>query len=241
VARLERVERGITSACAAVWNDATRTRPGHLARRAREVGLGRLEPGDHRVGVGHEPPARLRELHAAADALDQPYARVALERRQLLGDGGRRVGQRLGDRGDRAPRGQLAQQSQAADVQHRVAELTGRMQKMSLDLNGGEADTVPMTSSPASLSLSLRHATPRRLRRRRVPRRARRRRAPDRLGAGRLRRRPPRGRVSLADGRAVADPFTRTADVVDLLRLRARQQGSGPARRLGLGRLGLAA
>jgi len=51
----------------------------------------------------------------------------------------------------------------------------------------------------------------------------------------------PVAAVSLDDGRAVADPFTRTADVVDLLRVRARQQGSGPARRFGLGRLGLAA
>jgi hypothetical protein len=49
--------------------------------------------------------------------------------------------------------------------------------------------------------------------------------------------------MSLEDGRAVADPFTRTAHVVELLRLRARQERSGPARRLGLafGRLGLAA
>ena len=49
--------------------------------------------------------------------------------------------------------------------------------------------------------------------------------------------------LSLEDGRAVADPFTRSADAVALLRLRARQQRSGAARRLGLGlgRLGLAA
>ena len=49
--------------------------------------------------------------------------------------------------------------------------------------------------------------------------------------------------MSLDDGRTVADPFTRTADVVDLLRLRARQERSGSARRLGLGfgRLGVAA
>ncbi len=49
--------------------------------------------------------------------------------------------------------------------------------------------------------------------------------------------------MSVADGRVVADPFARTGDAVDLLRLRARQEHSGPARRLGLGlgRLGLAA
>ena len=110
---------------------------------------------------------------------------------------------------------------------------------MSLDLNGGEADTVPMTSSPAALSL--RHATP-----------------ADSAAVAYLAALDdaerltgsvlvafdgdrPVAAVSLDDGRAVADPFTRTADVVDLLRLRARQQSSGPARRFGLGRLGLAA
>ncbi len=112
---------------------------------------------------------------------------------------------------------------------------------MSLDLNGAEADTVPMTSSPASLSL--RHAT-----------------SDDSAAVAYLAAlddaerltgpvlvafdgERPVAAVSLDDGRAVADPFMRTADVVDLLRLRARQQHSGSARRLGLGlgRLGLAA
>ena len=48
--------------------------------------------------------------------------------------------------------------------------------------------------------------------------------------------------MSVTDGRTVADPFTRTAHVVALLRLRAQQQRSRSARRfgLGLGRLGVA-
>jgi hypothetical protein len=47
--------------------------------------------------------------------------------------------------------------------------------------------------------------------------------------------------MSMADGRTVADPFTRTAHVVALLRLRAQQQRSRPARRFGFGlrRLGV--
>ena len=51
----------------------------------------------------------------------------------------------------------------------------------------------------------------------------------------------PVAAMSLDDGRTVADPFTRTANVVDLLRVRARQERSGASRRLGLGRLRLVA
>jgi hypothetical protein len=49
--------------------------------------------------------------------------------------------------------------------------------------------------------------------------------------------------MSVADGRVAADPFARTGEAVALLRLRAQQtrRRSGAARRLGLGRLGLAA
>ena len=111
------------------------------------------------------------------------------------------------------------------------------MQKMSLDLNGLRADTVPMTSSAA---LSLRPAT-----------------SADRAvaylseldEAERLTGsvllafdgERPVAAMSLDDGRTAADPFTRTANVVDLLRVRARQERSGAARRLGLGRLRLVA
>jgi hypothetical protein len=112
------------------------------------------------------------------------------------------------------------------------------MKTLSLDLKVDRPDTVLMTS-PASLSL--RHATP----------------ADDRAvaylseldEAERLTGSVlvafdgdrPVAAMSLQDGRTVADPFMRTANVVDLLRMRARQERSGPARRLGLGRLGLAA
>jgi hypothetical protein len=109
---------------------------------------------------------------------------------------------------------------------------------MSLDDKVIRPDTVPMTS-PASLSL--RHATP----------------ADsgavaylseldeaERLTGSVLLAfdgERPVAAMSLDDGRTVADPFTRTANVVDLLRVRARQERSGAARRLGLGRLRLVA
>ena len=49
--------------------------------------------------------------------------------------------------------------------------------------------------------------------------------------------------MSLADGRTAADPFARTADAVDLLQVRARQERRSVAarRRFGLGGLRLAA
>ena len=109
---------------------------------------------------------------------------------------------------------------------------------MSLDLKVARSDTVPMTS-PASLSL--RHAT-----------------AADAGAVAYLSELDeaerltgsvllaldgdrPVAAMSLEDGRTVADPFRRTANVVDLLRVRARQERSGASRRLGLGRLRLAA
>ena len=48
--------------------------------------------------------------------------------------------------------------------------------------------------------------------------------------------------MSLADGRTAADPFARTADAVDLLRMRARQErrSGAPRRRFGLAGLRLA-
>ena len=45
-------------------------------------------------------------------------ARVCGERGELLRDGGRGIGQRVGDRGDRAPPGQFEQQAEPADVHH---------------------------------------------------------------------------------------------------------------------------
>ena len=122
----------------------------------------------------------------------------------------------------RVRQSQLAQQSQAPDVEHREAELTDGLKTLSLDLKVIRADTVLMTS-PASLHLL--PAGP--------------------VDAGTLTRlaaldetEPLTGDVLLA-----ADPFARTGEAVALLRLRAHQarRRSGAARRLGLGRLGLAA
>src|SRR5829696_904767 len=104
---------------------------------------------------------------------------------------------------------------------------------MSLDLNGREGHTVLMTSSP----LSLRPAT-----------------AADAVAylseldeterlEGSVLLAFSGGRavaaMSLADGRTAADPFARTADAVDLLKVRARQERRSGAARRGLDFRGL--
>jgi hypothetical protein len=103
------------------------------------------------------------------------------------------------------------------------------MKKGLLDMNDRRPHTPPMTSSPASLSL--RPAGPADAT------------ALDRLAALDSSRRPaapvllafldgrPAAALSLADGRAVADPFQRTAHALAVLRLRAGQERSAAAPR----------
>ena len=77
-----------------------------------------LVPGSRRVPLTAQVP------HAAPWALEQAHAGLALEHRELLRDGRRREPQGVGDRGDRPALVQLAQQSQAAEVEHRAATLS---------------------------------------------------------------------------------------------------------------------
>ena len=58
-------------------------------------------------------------LHAARAALDELRARLAFERRDLLGDGGLRVGERVGRGGEGAVCRDLAQHAHPADVKHK--------------------------------------------------------------------------------------------------------------------------
>jgi len=83
-----------------------------------ELALGRGQPGEDRVGMADEGAARLRHAHPAGAALDERGARLALERRDLLGDRRLRVGERLGRRREGALRGDLAEDSEALDVEH---------------------------------------------------------------------------------------------------------------------------
>ena len=99
------------------------------SRRRGEVGLGERRALEQRVGVADEHQRRVGEPHAAAGALEQCDARLALEHRQLLGDGRRREAQRVGDRGDRPALVQLAQEAQAAQLEHRTGTLPGFREK----------------------------------------------------------------------------------------------------------------
>ena len=83
-----------------------------------QLGLGLGEPGEDPLGVADDGLAGVGEPHAARAALDEHGAGLALERGDLLGDGGLGEGERLGCGGERAPEGDLAQHAHAADVEH---------------------------------------------------------------------------------------------------------------------------
>ena len=93
-------------------------RAGQPGARGGQPGVGRLQRGQHGLGVPDQGHPGGREADAPAGVLQQRHARIALQRGELLGDRGRRVGAGLRDRGDRAQVGQVAQQPQAADVKH---------------------------------------------------------------------------------------------------------------------------
>ena len=108
---------------------------GDLGGRRVQVGLGALELGEHRVGVGDERPAGIGQREPPSLALEQHHAGLALQRRELLGDGRRRERQRLGGRGDGAALGELAQDPEALDVERHVKRSYGSVKKTSLELN----------------------------------------------------------------------------------------------------------
>ena len=65
-----------------------RRRAGRRFVVARQRRLGRLELAQHRLGAGGQLAAGRREPAAAAVALEQVHAGLALERGELLGDRG---------------------------------------------------------------------------------------------------------------------------------------------------------
>jgi hypothetical protein len=91
--------------------------PAHAGDRV-QLGLCRGEPREHHVGVVDQRPARVRQVDAAAGAVDERGAGAALERGDLLGDGRLRVGERLGRGGEGAVLRDRLEDLQLLDVEH---------------------------------------------------------------------------------------------------------------------------
>ena len=85
----------------------------------RQRRLGGVESVEDRLGVLDQRLPGLGQDDAARAALEQARAGLALEHRDLLRDGGRRVGEDVGGTRQRAAARDLAQYTQSADVQHR--------------------------------------------------------------------------------------------------------------------------
>ena len=83
-----------------------------------QLGLGLAEPREDRVGVAHERLARLGQPDAARVALDERAAGLALERGDLLRDGGLREGEGLGGGRERAANRDLPEHAHTANVKH---------------------------------------------------------------------------------------------------------------------------
>ncbi len=84
-----------------------------------QFGGGQLQPLQHRLGMADEVAPGRRQGHPPPGALQQRHPGLPLQHGQLLGDGGRAEGERLGHGGDGAPVGELPEQAQAAYVEHR--------------------------------------------------------------------------------------------------------------------------
>ena len=92
--------------------------PGRLTPCGGEIGLGALQPFEHRLRMVHQQQRLRGELHPAADRLEQRDTGLAFEHVELMGDGRRAVAQRAGDGRQRAPVMQLPQEAKAVDVEH---------------------------------------------------------------------------------------------------------------------------
>jgi hypothetical protein len=114
-------ERSAHDAWAAAERDPHAQQPAHLVRTAVEHGLGGTQLHQNPLGVLDQLAAHRGEGHPPRRALDQPGSRLALERRDLLGDRGARVLQAARRGRDRALAVDRAEHDQLADVEHAVS------------------------------------------------------------------------------------------------------------------------
>ena len=68
----------------------------------------------------HQQLSRRRQADAAGGAVDEPRTGLGLERGDLARHGGLGERERLGRRGERSARGDLTEDTQAADVERHV-------------------------------------------------------------------------------------------------------------------------
>jgi len=99
---------------------------GHVGGGGGELGGRGFQLGEDRLGSRDEPPAGLGQPDAAALAVEQRDAGLALERGELLRDRGRREGERPRGGGDRPALRHLAQHAHAAHVERAQRRPGGR-------------------------------------------------------------------------------------------------------------------
>jgi len=85
--------------------------PARRVAQPRELGADRVVGGERLPGVAGQSFASRCQLDVAADPAQEPRAGLALELGELDGYRRRAVGERLGDRGDRAEPGQRLEQA----------------------------------------------------------------------------------------------------------------------------------
>ena len=83
-----------------------------------ELGLGGTQAGDDHIGVLDQRAPGVREPHAAAAAIHERGARAPLEGRDLLRDGGLRIGEGVGGSRERAVLRNGTKNPQLLDVEH---------------------------------------------------------------------------------------------------------------------------
>ena len=83
-----------------------------------QVRLGRFDHGEDALGVDGKALARVGEARAPRGSVEQGGARLLFEHRELLRDRARGVAQGFGGPRDRAPRRELVQHAEPADIKH---------------------------------------------------------------------------------------------------------------------------
>jgi len=91
-----------------------------LVAQRGQVGLGRVQPGEQRVGVPDQDQGGRGELEPPASPFGKSHAHLPFQGGELLGYGGGRVAERGGGRGHRPVRADGVQDPEPAHIEHEV-------------------------------------------------------------------------------------------------------------------------